>query len=161
MQVVLNTTTSEPFLAYLNDPTSSLTLPYACEIDIAVTIHPTSTLAGFSADTLRGIGLVISYADPSLVNGSLVCRYAFYFPSGNVSCYQNGYDGGLSQQDDNLHESNGHAPGLFVGQYCLGTGTSESFWLQLLTTPTPRQLQVLSCLRLPTRGCGDCQIEWT
>ena len=152
MQVVLNATdpVAAPFLAYLDDPTGSVTLPFACEIDIAVAIQQTSTLPGFAADTvMRSLGLVVSYADPRVVNGSLVCRDAFYSTSGNVSCVQSGYDGGIAQQDDVIRvNASGDAVALPVGQYCLGTGAS----------PNELEENERKCLRVPMSSvsCLSC-----
>ena len=158
MQVVLNATdpVAAPFLAYLDDPTGSVTLPFACEIDIAVAIQQTSTLPGFAADTvMRSLGLVVSYADPRVVNGSLVCRDAFYSTSGNVSCVQSGYDGGIAQQDDVIRvNASGDAVALPVGQYCLGTGASPN-----------EENETVSCLSCLSRQCpgaptGLLRLRW-
>ena len=129
MQVVLNTTGAYPFLAYLNDPNSDIVLPDACEVDIAVSIQASTLLSNVGASATKGLGLVVSYANPSVTKGAPLCRDRFVSGSGNVTCYQNGYDGGISQQSDAINVNvTGYANGLFSAQGCVGTGACFCQW---------------------------------
>ena len=127
MRIVLNTTQGYASLNYFDD-VDGISLAYACEIDVAVSILPSMDAGGVGASEQHGTGLVVSYAVTSsalALNGSWVCYDDFNKFSSNTSCLQAGFDYGSPKSSDTRRDtSHGPSSGVKVGQKCAGTGTT-------------------------------------
>ena len=118
MRIVLNTTQGYASLNYFDD-VDGISLAYACEIDVAVSI-----IAPTGASEQHGTGLVVSFIAPQANNGSWVCYDDFNKFSTNTSCLQAGFDYGLVKSYDTRRDtSHGPSAGVLVGQGCKGGGT--------------------------------------
>lgn len=124
--IVLNLSANAASLQYYVDAGAATTLPFVCEIDIAVRIAPASQS---SVDS----GNLLSFAASYNPNPVPLCVDGYTLASGKVACRQAGYDTGRASVTSYKDNADGVVTRVFVGKNCTG---DESFLEDCQHMPT-------------------------